>query len=26
LKNDQNFRNSKILDLRIQNRVISNEW
>ena len=25
LKNDQNFKNSKIIDLRIQNRIISNE-
>ena len=26
LKNDQNFTNSKIIDLRIKNRIISNEW
>jgi hypothetical protein len=26
LKNDQNFKNSKIIDLRIKNRIISNEW
>ena len=25
LKNDQNFKNSKIIDLRIKNRIISNE-
>ena len=25
LKNNQNFKNSKIIDLRIQNRIISNE-
>ena len=25
LKNDQNFTNSKIIDLRIKNRIISNE-
>jgi hypothetical protein len=26
LKNNQNFSNSKIIDLRIKNRIISNEW
>jgi len=26
LKNNQNFKNSKIIDLRIKNRIISNEW
>jgi hypothetical protein len=26
LKNDQNFSNSKIIDLRIKNRIISNGW
>ena len=26
LKNNQNFRNSKIIDLRIKNRIISNDW
>ena len=25
LKNDQNFKNSKIIDLRIKNRIISND-
>jgi len=25
LKNNQNFRNSKIIDLRIKNRIISND-
>mgnify|MGYP003331637329 CR=1 FL=1 len=26
LKNNQNFSNSKIIDLRIKNRIISNGW
>jgi len=25
LKNDQNFTNSKVIDLRIKNRIISND-
>jgi hypothetical protein len=26
LKNNQNFSNSKIIDLRIKNTIISNGW